>query len=222
MVQSFLIIYTGCKRPHSGLVINSRIKAMVNNIEGIDLDVFNTDDIDDITEKKTDSVKGPSSHERTILDLQNAIKTISSPFPEDACPKGEEYESFTSRIEPIVGQMENLSINPYHRYSVMFALLTGSAPVACKFLKLRSLSLGDMISDIKKKVLFDGEIQYRRVTRWTTVCLDVFRKASIAKKMLLEVIGVYYEVSEESPKAHAFRKTYLQSHSIDLSQHTMV
>lgn len=38
IVHSVLVIYTGCKRSRSGRVINSRINAMLNNIEDLDLD----------------------------------------------------------------------------------------------------------------------------------------------------------------------------------------
>lgn len=72
--------------------------------------------------------------------------------------------------------MDIFGIILYHHSYVAFPLFVVHARLVCKCLNLRSMSMDDMISEMKKKCTFDGELQDRHITRCTTVSLDVFRK----------------------------------------------
>lgn len=52
IIHSFLVVYTNCRGPRTGRGLNSRIKAVVKNIEGLDLAV-DDENADDDKEHKT-------------------------------------------------------------------------------------------------------------------------------------------------------------------------
>lgn len=82
-------------------------------------------------------------------------------------PKDEEIENFSSRLTPIIVHMDTLDISEAYRPSKLFSLLPPNTPARnlCNRLQLMSILIGEMVSEVKKKVLFDGEIQGRHVTR---------------------------------------------------------
>lgn len=153
---------------------------MINNIEGLALDIA-LDLNHDVDDEKTDTKRHKKQDETTIQDLQNAIKTMTLLFPEETRPTGEETKTFNARLESIVEQMETLSFQKSQRPFIRFSLLSGPDRRACKDLKLHSMTLEEMLSEGSKKVLFDSEVQGRRVTRWSFALLEEFRKQAESK-----------------------------------------
>lgn len=104
------------------------------------------------------------------------MKTMTSLFSKEARPTGEETETFNARLKPILEQMETLSFHQSQPPFIMFSLLSGPARRACQNLKLNSMKLKKMLSEVCRKVLFDCEVQDRRVTRWSSASFDKFLK----------------------------------------------
>lgn len=96
-------------------------------------------------------------------------------FPEANWPTREEVEVFISRLDPIDDQMQSLGINHYHRPYVLFFIITGPKRAVRKYSWPSSMSLEEMIDDVEKKIIFDGVLRTRRVSRWTSVTFDQFR-----------------------------------------------
>lgn len=195
LLHSFLVIYTGCKHPRSTRGQSRRLDAIKRNIEGLNLDVgdenvpHNRERNDDNDDKK--------KNETHLYDLTKSIQSMTSLFPESSRPTGEEDESFTSRLKPILEQMETLGIDEHQRPSVLYSLLPSNSPArnACDKIKLQSIHINDMVDEIKKKVLFDNEIQDRRVTRWDSTTYEQFRSLTSseesATRKCLEFITEY-------------------------------
>lgn len=91
---------------------------------------------------------------------------------------GENNEALNARIETIVTQLGTLGFEPCLRPSVTFSLITGPACTACNGLKLQTLSLEEMLDEVRKKVLFDGEINDRRMKKWTKVAFEALCKVT--------------------------------------------
>lgn len=101
-------------------------------------------------------------------------------FPDSSRLTGGEGDTFTSFFMPIIGQMETLDIAALHRPSIFFSLLppNTSACNACAKMQLKSIQIDAMVSEVKKIVFFDGEIQDRLVTHWNSTMYELFRKAT--------------------------------------------
>lgn len=99
-------------------------------------------------------------------------------FPEATRPTCEENEAFVTCLNPIVEQMQTIEMNPSHRPSVLFSLLTGPPRLSYKHFHLSKISLDEMIDAVKKKILFYCEIKNRSITRWTSVSIEQFRKTT--------------------------------------------
>lgn len=71
ILHAFLVVYTGCKRPRSERGINSRMKAVVNNLEGLDLQPKNDErqDASDDDDSEPGNKKHHGDRAPTILDL---------------------------------------------------------------------------------------------------------------------------------------------------------
>lgn len=83
----------------------------------------------------------------------------------------------------------------------MFYLLTGAAPVAAKSLKMCSMYLDDMYSEVNKKVPFDCEITDHLLTSWRTISFDVFRKnADNEEKATPKCLQYDTEYNRNEPK----------------------
>lgn len=61
---------------------------------------------------------------------------------------------------------------------VPFSLLTGPTRKACRNLKLHNMVLSEILTKVRKKVLFDGEAMEPHVTFWKKATFDQFRKHS--------------------------------------------
>lgn len=85
IAHSFLFIYTDFKRPCAGRGTKSRIKTIVNKIEGFNLDHFLKPD-DDVNHDDDKSKKNKTKSKPKIYDLQNSVKTINGLFSEAICP----------------------------------------------------------------------------------------------------------------------------------------
>lgn len=85
-------------------------------------------------------------------------------FPEINHRNGEESGTFCSRLTPIIEQIETIQIAPSHCPSVLLFALELKSYKACAKLVLKSISLDEMIDEIKKKILYNGEILDRRTT----------------------------------------------------------
>lgn len=64
------------------------------------------------------------------------------------------------------------------------------------------MSLEEMIDAVKKQVLFDYEIKDSRITRWTSVTFDQFRKTTeceekSARKVLAFVMKCQRDISKQ-------------------------
>lgn len=177
-LHAFLFVCTGCTRPRAGQDLSSRIKEVVNNLDGLDLHPENDEENDasDNRDSKLENETHTGNRAPTRMDLQNAVKTITSLLPEDTRLAGEEREPFILRLDLTFKELETPGLAPSHHSSVLFLLLMESARKACKELNLHSLSLHAMIDDVQIKLLFDGEIKGRRVTTWTSLTFNEFRK----------------------------------------------
>lgn len=122
------------KRFSSSRGTDSRINSIVNNFEGFHIDNSKKDGDDDDGDDDDESAKKKKTSEPAICDRQNAIKKMTGLFPEATTPTGEETESFVTR------RLHTLGINPNHRLSVLFSLLTGPALLSCKNLHIRTFS----------------------------------------------------------------------------------
>ena len=155
------------------------MQAIIRNVEGLDLHDDPEDDRG-TTKKDENEEKGSRKPEASLFDLTKSIQSMTALFPDSSRPTGEEGETFTSRLTPIIEQMETLDIAASHRPSVLFSLLPPNTPPrnACTKMQLKSITIETMVSDVKKKVLFDGEVQDRRVTRWNSTTYEQFRKTT--------------------------------------------
>lgn len=198
IIHSLLVTYTGCKRPRSGRGITSRVKAIVHNIEGIYLSEKAGDD-----EQPNQKTKNPSSDANqptlSIYDMQKSIQTMAGIFTDAKRRTADAIEAFNWKLAPILRHMENIQIAPSHRFSILYSFLAVKARDACDTLYISTISLCSMLGAVKKKVLFDVEIQDRRVTRWTTAKFDNF----LGGKSHTKLPRVYDRVSERSFQANA-------------------
>lgn len=97
--------------------------------------------------------------------------------------------------------MERLGIHHDHLTPLIYALLMGEARKACKKRKLSSLTLEDVIEEVKKRVLFDDEIKVPRVTHWTTATFENFRQnADSDEKAMRKCLEFVNEYQRGLPK----------------------
>lgn len=180
IIHSFLVVYTDCKRPRNSRGHSSRVQAIVRNIEGLDLEEAKDVGVEKQSEERPKDQDLDRRQEPSLFDLSKSIQSMTALFPDTSRPTGEEKETFSSKLTPIIEQMETLDISEVHRPSVLFSLLPPNTPArnACNKLNLKSITISEMVYEVKKKVLFDGEIQDRRVTRWNSMSYDQFRKAT--------------------------------------------
>lgn len=185
MFHPFLVVYTNCIRPRcsgrSGK--QKQLQAILENIEGYD--IFPEDRVDaadnmNLLNKSLhdEKDKDAEKHQNTshISAPQKGISAMEFLFAQDTRATGEENELFTSRLTPICDQMNNLQIAKESQPSVLFSLLTGPARDACERMQLQNITLDEMIAEIKLKVIFDSDIQDRRISRWTSVDYSEFRR----------------------------------------------
>ena len=109
-----------------------------------------------------------------------SIQSMKALFADTNRQNGEESETFTSRLMPILEQMENVDIADSHPPFFLFFLLPSNtlARNACTKMQLKFIKIKDMVNDVEKIVLFDGEIPDRRVTIWNSISYDKFRKTT--------------------------------------------
>lgn len=111
---------------------------------------------------------------------------MAGPFPENSHPTGEEYETFTSRLEPIVEQMESIELVPSHRSSIIYLLFTGPSRKICEGLEFLSLALVEIIDEVKMKVLLNEETKDRQITTCASCRSKTFAKAPTLERRPLE------------------------------------
>lgn len=131
---------------------------------------------------------------------------MSGLFTGDTRQTGERNEAFNSRLQPITTQMETLGFAARLSPSIMFSLLTGPARLALNELKLQSLSLDEMVDDVRKEVLFGGKIKDRRLTKWNNVSFQDFCKLTDdEEKTFRKCIKFVTEYQKDIPK-HTLHK----------------
>lgn len=84
IVHSFLVLCTNYKLPPAGRGTNSRIKPIVNNLEGLDLDE-STNNVEVRDDHEVE--KKNTNPEPTIYDLQKSIKKMTGLFLDGTLPK---------------------------------------------------------------------------------------------------------------------------------------
>lgn len=177
IIHAFLTIYTNCSR--SVRVHNqNRLKAILRDIEGFDIPSDET--TPDLPPAQHPlPVTLPMSHHTavvTVCDLQKGIQAMDSIFPESARPSGEEHEPFSVPVNPIPEKMEALQTPCNHRPSVFFSLIKGKAHKAASKIPLSTATLDSLLTVIKTVVLFDKDVQNRRVSQWMNVTYTQFRR----------------------------------------------
>ena len=128
-------------------------------------------------------------------------------FPDKARPSGEESELLSVRLAPIINQMQKLQIHATQQPSVLFSLLKDPARKSISQVCLMKISLKDMIDTIKRKVLYEGDIQYRRINCWSTIDYNYFRRLKDteekAKRECIEFMTDYQkDLPEEMRPSH--------------------
>lgn len=152
IICSFLIVYTDCRRLRTGRGHNSRIKMIVNNLEGLDLDVDGHDlDDGDATDIEYRNEKKSVHHVRTMIHLQDASKTMTSLFPDEVCPSDEGKEAFNSCLKQNLTQTKTHGFAPSQRPSIMFSLLSGPTRTDFNGLKIQLLLLDEMLLKVPKR-----------------------------------------------------------------------
>lgn len=128
ITHSALVIYTDCKHPRKNRGNRFRVEVLVRKNEGLDFDEFDDANekaadgrIDNKNDTKTD--KPHKQEEPPFFDLSKSIRSMTDLFPDSSRLAGAEDESFTSRLTPIIQQMETLCIAPLQRPSVLYTLL---------------------------------------------------------------------------------------------------
>lgn len=136
----------------------------MKNIEDVDVHIVDEhrNKVGDQQNVK-DAAKNPAEH--TVYDLQNAIKKMTSLFPDNTCLTDGENEASKSGLKPIVEQMKTLGFAQSQRLSVLFYVLTRLVWKARRNLKLQFLSLQEIIDEVCKKVFFDDKAKDRRKAR---------------------------------------------------------
>lgn len=99
------------------------------------------------------------------------MKLISFKF---RCCTREESEVFMARLTPIATKMSNVEIGHSHYPSVFYALQAGLAGENYDNFGLIKIFMEDMIFHTKVNVLYNNEIQDRRVSKWINVVFFQF------------------------------------------------
>lgn len=183
IIQSFLIVYTNCKQPRNSRGHSYRAQAVIRSVEGLDLHEDSDNDCGTFKKDEGDE-KYLKKSKVSLFDLIKSIQFMTALFPDSGRPTIKVDETFTSRLTHITEQAKTLDIDASHQPSVPFSLLPPStpAPNACIKTQLKSIKIDVMASEVKRKVLFDGEIKDRRATRWNSMTYEQFRKATDCNK----------------------------------------
>ena len=103
--------------------------------------------------------------ETNFYNLTKSIQSITALFPDSSRPTGEKSETFTSRLNPIIEQIEILGIAKDQGTSVLYSLCPAKTPArkVCEKLKLKLTTIEDMFEDVKKMVF--SMLRSRTATR---------------------------------------------------------
>lgn len=106
-------------------------------------------------------------------DLQEGFSTMDA---EATRPTTKEFELFTARLLPIFHKFNNKHISACYQPSVIFSLLSDPTRDAWEKLEILNISLEKMIYDTQLEVLYDIDIQDRRISHCTSVECSEFRR----------------------------------------------
>lgn len=201
-LHGFIVIYTGCKRPHACRGNNASAKAIKHNVEGLDVEYAEDGKEDDKDDHRS---KDNKESVPSINDLPNELQVFTWLFQEDKHPTGDEMEAFTSPRTEILQHMETLNIQKNQPPSVLFTLLSGPPPKACTSISITDVSSDEMVEHIKKKVIYDREIKDHRVTSWKNATFVQFRNVTDAEE---KATRICLECTTEYQKD---LQTYLQA-----------
>ena len=109
-------------------------------------------------------------------DLSKCISIFTNLFPIEDRPTGEEDEPFVYRLRPILDQLVTSKIPTEHQVGTVFSVLTGEARKVAAQLRSPNMDLKAFVNELKKKLLFDHNIEQRKIADWNTITYDKFRQ----------------------------------------------
>ena len=162
-----LIDLCGCRRPHSRAGVNARY--VISCLDGCELsDKYYTNPSQPTSQSHRDYPKhGHNTNGRDEKnadkhdgpDLTNSIRILTSIFPVDQRPTGEETEPFMHKLQPILEQMHASQIPKKHQVTALYTIISGKAREVASSLNEGSIDLNTFLHDLRKKLLFDQNIQ---------------------------------------------------------------
>lgn len=109
-------------------------------------------------------------------DLATSIKIMTSIFPADKRPTGEETEPFMHTLQPIIDQLKASNIPEEHQVTTTFTLLLGKARDVASSINLHEHTIESFVTALKSMLLHDHNIQQRKLNRWNTITFGYYRQ----------------------------------------------
>jgi len=103
---------------------------------------------------------------------------MTSIFPVENRPSGEETEPFMHTLQPIIDQLAISKIPPDHHVTTIFTLLNGKAREIASHMNLANLDTEGFVLELKRKLLFDYNVQQRKLNRWNDLKFSTFRQGT--------------------------------------------
>ena len=133
-------------------------------------------------------------------DLSKFILIFTNLFPVNDRPTGEEDEAFVYRLRQILDQIVTSKIPEEHQVGTVFSVLAGEARKVAAQIRSPHLPLKEFVHQLKEKLLFDHNIQQRKIADWNGITFHRFHQASsTTRKATTECIKHIFSHYEDLP-----------------------